>query len=176
MGWVFHLATCHPWHSFNTMSRGSTLFNKHFLQQKFKSSAIGEWPWHNGWQTFNEVVHGWWKDIIYKSRQTSPLSNIYYSSIILNFWPELNHHLCFYLPIEAIQNYYPINCTGCTYTAGSTFSCQDDLSSIFCTRKCDISSCARYLLLLVQYSNSNRSATTILYFNYIKSLRKTMKR
>ena len=100
--------------------------------------------------------------IIYKSRSNSHLSNVYYSSIILHFWPELDHHLCFDSPINAMQKYCPINCTGCTYTAGTTFSCQDDLSSIFCARKC--------VLVIIQNSIFGRITMTILWLTHIGTI------
>ena len=50
-----------------------------------------------------------------------------------------------------------VNCTGCTYAVGTTFTCRDDLSSIFCSQQC--------VLLTLQKSISSQNSMALIQTN-----------
>ena len=100
--------------------------------------------------------------IIYNYHRSTSFSNVYFSSIKLHFQPDLNHFLFIKLYRKAVHEYRSENCTGWTYTVGTTFSCQDDFSSVFCSQRC--------VLLILQYSIFGIISLTILYCTHIKAI------
>ena len=77
-------------------------------------------------------------------------------------WPELNHCLFIYSYCKTVHEYRLVNCTGWTCTVGTTLSCRDDFSSIFCSQQ--------RVLLMLQYSIFGQISLTILYFTHIKAI------